>query len=234
MSQRLYQEIASQLAEQISSGKHPPGGLLPSERELTERFGASRTSVREALLSLQASGLITIRPKARARITPLSSPAFINQLSRPARSLLAQPSGVADFQEARMLFECGLARHAARHASRKEIDRLAAALAQNSKALGNPARFAKTDLAFHDVLAEIPRNPIFAALNSALSEWLMDQRIVSIRAPIRGAMLRAYEGHEAVYEAIAAHDAEAADRAMAEHLQTVADYYKSAAAGRRK
>jgi DNA-binding FadR family transcriptional regulator len=109
---------------------------------------------------------------------------------------------------------------------------LAQALAQNKKAMGNPTTFAKTDLAFHDVLAEIPRNPIFAALNSALSEWLMEQRTVSIRAPIRGSIRRAYEGHEAVYEAIAAHDPDAADRAMADHLKTVVEYYWKATSAR--
>ena len=90
--------------------------------------------------------------------------------------------------------------------------------------------FAHTDLAFHDVLAAIPRNPIFSALNSALAEWLMEQRAVSIRAPIRGSVRRAYAGHEAIYEAIAAHDVEAADQAMADHLKTVVELYWKASA----
>src|SRR5258707_10018046 len=233
-ARRIYQDIALKLAEQINSGELPDGSLLPSERELSETFGASRTSIREALLSLQSSGLISVRQKARARVTRLNNPAFFNQLSGAAQSLLAQPNGVADFQEARVLFECGLARYAARHASPKELDRLAMALAQNKKAIGNAVMFAKTDLAFHDILAEIPRNPIFAALNSALSEWLMEQRNVGIRAPIRGAVRSAYEGHEEIYAAIAAHDVEAADQAMADHLKTVSEYYWKAIAARAK
>src|SRR5882762_10049967 len=222
-ARRLYQDIALKLADKITSGELADGSLLPSERELAETFGASRTSVREALLSLQSSGLISVRQKARARVTQMNNPAFFNQLSGAAQSLLSRPNGVADFQEARMLFECGLARYAARHASPKEIERLAMALAQNKKAIGNPALFSKSDLAFHDILAEIPRNPIFVALNTALSEWLMAQRAVSIRAPVRGVARRAYEGHEQIYEAIAAHDAEAADEAMATHLTMVSE-----------
>jgi GntR family transcriptional regulator, sialic acid-inducible nan operon repressor len=224
-SQRIYEEIARQLTAKIHSGELPDGSLLPSERELAETFGASRTSVREALLSLQSSGLISVRQRARARVTQLSNPAFFSQLSGTAQTLLARPNGVADFQEARMLFECGLARYAARHASPKEIDRLGVALAQNRKAIADPAAFSKTDVAFHAILAEIPRNPIFTALNSALSDWLMQQRTVSIRAPIRGAAKRAYQGHEAIYQAIAAQDAELADRAMSEHLETVSELY---------
>src|SRR6185436_17145550 len=110
---------------------------------------ASRTSVREALLSLQSSGLISVRQRARARVTQLNNRAFFDQLSGAARTLMGRPNGVADFQEARLLFECGLARHAARHASPKELDRLAVALAQNKKAIGDPGSFARTDVAFH-------------------------------------------------------------------------------------
>lgn len=221
--QRIYQKIALKISEQINQGRLRDGALLPSERELAETYGASRASIRQALLSLQSSGLISVRQRARARVTRMGAPAFFDQLSGAARALLSEPNGVANFQEARMLFECGLARYAARHASQKEIDRLESALTMNKKAINNPALFAKTDLAFHDILAEIPRNPIFTALDSALSEWLMQQRQVGMT--VRGAIRRAYSGHEAIYEAIAKHDAEGADRAMAEHLRSVMQFY---------
>jgi len=230
IDRRIYQHIAATLTEKINSGELPDRSRLPSERELAEMFGVSRTAVREALISLQASGLISIRHRARARVTQLDNPAFLNQLSGAAQSLLARPRGMADFWEARVLFECGLCRYAARHASPKELDRLTVALAQNKKAIGDPELFAKTDVAFHDILAEIPRNPIFSALNNALSEWLLDQRMVVIQAPIRGITRRAYQGHQEVYEAITAHDAELADRVMANHLKTMSEaYWKSVA-----
>jgi len=133
-----------------------------------------------------------------------------------------------------MLFECGLARYAARHRSPKELDALGMALAQNKKAIDDPAAFARTDVNFHVVLAEIPRNPLFVALNNALSEWLMEQRTVPIGAAIRGAIRSAYQGHEAVFEAIAARDVEAADKAMADHLDAVSKYYWKATAARAK
>ena len=220
---RIYQRIALKISEQINQGQLKDGALLPSERELAETHGASRATIRQALLSLQSSGLISVRQRARARVTRMGTPAFFNQLSGAAKALLSEQNGVANFQEARMLFECGLARYAARHASQKEIDRLESALAINKRAIKNPALFAKTDLAFHDILAEIPRNPIFTALDSALSEWLMQQRQVPMT--IRGAIRCAYNGHEAIYRAIADHNAEAADRAMAEHLRTIMQFY---------
>ncbi len=228
---RIYQHIALKLTERINSGELADGSRLPSERELAETFGTSRTAVREALVLLQASGLIAVRPNARARVTQLNNPTFLNQLSGAAQTLLARPHGMADFWEARVLFECGLSRYAARHASPKELDRLALALAQNKSSIGDAELFAKTDVAFHDVLAEIPRNPIFTALNNSLSEWLMGQRTVAIRAPIRGITRRAYQGHEEIYEAIAAHDVELADQAMTNHLKSMSEaYWKSESA----
>ena len=227
---KIYQNVALELAEKINRGDFADGSRLPSERVLAELFGVSRTSIREALLSLQSSGLITVREKARARVTRLSNPAFFNQLSQSAQSLLAQPHGVENFQEARVLFECGLARYAARYASPKELNRLAVALARNKRAITDPELFAKTDVAFHDALAEIPRNPIVTALNSALAEWLMQQRLIGIRTPIRGAIRSAFQGHQAVFEAVAAHDVEAADKAMADHLKVIAEFYWKAKA----
>ena len=222
---RVHQEIAEKLTGMINSGELKEGSLLPSERGLAEQFEVSRTSIREALLLMQSKGSIALRPRARARVTLVNNPAFFDQLSGTVQTLLTRPNGVADFQEARTLFECGLARYAARHASPKEVERLAVALAENKRAIGDAERFSRSDFDFHAVLAEVPRNPIFTALNSALSEWLMEQRTVAITTPIRGAAKRAYEGHEAIYEAVAAHSAEQADKAMADHLKTVSEFY---------
>ena len=222
---RIYQDIADAISEQIRSGTLGDGHLLPSERALAERYGASRTTVREALLSLQSSGLISIRQRARARVTRSGEPAARTHLPELAQSLLAMPNSMSDLQDARVLFECGLARFAARHASVKDIERLRAALVANKRALRDPDLFAETDVAFHTVLAEIPRSPIFVALNSALSGWLMTQRTVGLRAPVRGAIRRAFRGHQQVFDAIAARDVERADRAMAAHLDVVSRYY---------
>lgn len=222
---RVYEDVADELARLINCGAMADGSVLPPERVLAERFGVSRTTIREALLSLQAAGLLSLPKRSRARVTRMTNPAFLNQLSGAAHTLLAQPSGISDFQEARTLFECGLARHAARHASQKDIERLGLALLRNKKAIGDDSLFAETDLAYHDILAEIPRNPIFSALNRSLSDWLLDQRTTVIGGPVRGAARMAYRGHEEIYEAIAAHDPERADAAMADHLRKISDAF---------
>ncbi|MEO6927535.1 MAG: GntR family transcriptional regulator, partial [Casimicrobiaceae bacterium] len=58
---RLYRQIVGQIAKLIASGEFATGGRLPSERELSALLGVSRTSVREAIIALEMSGLVEVR-----------------------------------------------------------------------------------------------------------------------------------------------------------------------------
>lgn len=224
-ARRVYQEVVLRLTEKINSGEIPDGSLLPSERQLMEMFGVSRTAVREAMAALQGSGLIAVRPNRRALVTRLNNAGFFNLLTGAAQSLMARPNGMSDFQEARALFECGIARHAARYASPKEIERLRLALEQNREAVGDLEMFAQTGLTFHRILAEIPRNPIFTACHAAISEWMVIRRNLILKGQSPELSKAVFQRREAVYQAIAARDVEAADKAMASHLELVNALY---------
>lgn len=227
---RIYEGVALKLTEKIKSGEFPAGSLLPSERVLAEMFEASRPAVRDALLWLQSSGLISVRPRSRARVTLFNSTTFFDQLSGSAQMLLTSPSGVSDLMEVRSILECGLARHAARYASPREIEKLATALEANRMAMPDSDLFMETDLAFHSALAEIPRNPIIMSCNSSLSEWMKVQRPVHIR--VQKWIKTAYQGHEAIYKAIAARNIEQADQAMADHLASVSELLRQTQAAK--
>lgn len=220
---KIYQEIARRLEQQILDGRLQPGDALPSERELMERHGVGRPAVREALLSLEKAGLIAIQNGERARVVSPSAASLVGELGSAARYLLSRSEGVRQFQQARLFFEVGLVRHAAERATEADDRRLAAALAANEEALADMARFARTDLEFHFVLAEIPGNPIFVALHTALAEWLTEQRESTLQ--IKGAARRAFKSHRAIYKAVEARDADAAEAAMREHLTDVEDLY---------
>ena len=220
---KLYEDVVARIEAMIHAGDYKPGDQLPSEREIMDRYGVGRTSVREALFALQKMGLVLINSGERARVRLPTAENIVGELSGAARHLLAQAGGVANFQQARALFETGLARFAARHATASQVAALEAALRANQAAIGHAERFARTDVAFHYVLAQIPDNPIFTALHAAIAEWLMEQRLISTRA--RGSPRAAYRAHKRIFEAIAARDADAAEVAMAEHLQEVAKFY---------
>ena len=143
--------------------------------------------------------------------------------------MIAAPGGVHDFQEARIFFEAGLARHAARHATDEDLANFREALEENRRSVGDIKRFERTDLAFHYVLALIPRNPIFTAIHAALAEWLLEQRRTTL-AP--GQDLKAYQAHRSIYDAVVARDPDEAERAMLDHLNQVKRRYAEIVEGR--
>lgn len=101
-----------------------------------------------------------------------------------------------------MFFEVGLAREAARTATLEDLASLREALEANRLGIGDRSRFTSTDIAFHFELARIARNLIFVAPHDQISEWLKEQRIVTLAAD--GQEQTADEAHRAIYDGIVA------------------------------
>ena len=220
---KRHEEIAEHIELLVLSDRIGLGGRLPSERELMERFGVGRSTVREALFKLNRMGLVELTAGAPARITQPTAELILNELAGVARHFLATPEGVRHFQHARQLFEVALAREAASRASEEEIGVLSQALEANRRSIGDQARFVKTDLEFHFALARVANNPIFTSLMTALGEWLGKQRAVSAQGG--ATQSTAYAQHVAIIEAIAQRDPERAGRAMQRHLEAVVKQY---------
>jgi GntR family transcriptional regulator, sialic acid-inducible nan operon repressor len=220
---KLSEEVAARLEAMIQESGYQPGDQLPSERELMKQFGVGRPAVREALFSLQTMGLVAVSSGERARVTRPTPKLVIESLAGTARLMLSEPDGIRHFQNARTLFEIGLARHAAQHATEADLADLRRALEENRRSIGNIRRFEQTDMAFHYVLAVIPRNPIFTAIHAAIAEWLMEQRTMTLTYPGQNEI--AYRAHLAITEAIAARDPDRSERVIRAHLDQVASLY---------
>jgi GntR family transcriptional regulator, sialic acid-inducible nan operon repressor len=223
---KLSEEAAFRLEAMIRDGTFPLGTTLPPERALMKIFGVGRASIREALFALNRMGLVELRNGERARVTTPTPQTLITELAGAARHFLSQPNGTGWFQEARALFEIGIAAIAARCATDEDVSRLRGALDANTAARGDIARFERTDVAFHYALATITGNPIFTAVHDALVEWLTSQRTLTLRVP--GAEERAHESHCRIFEAVAARDPERASGAMELHLREVAEFFRQA------
>ena len=220
---RLFEQISEVLERQIRGREFEEGAELPSERDLMQQFNVGRPAVREALFHLQSMGLVVLRSGSRARVIAPSPAAVLSSLAGSARYLLSDAQGMRHFQEARILFETGLVRDAARRATPEDKAALQQALDENRDAIGDVRRFEKTDVAFHYAIARIPRNPIYTSLHSAIIDWLVDQRRVSLNYP--GQNRVAYEAHAAICKAIADRDEDRAVSAMLQHLLQVAELY---------
>src|SRR5262245_35103817 len=217
-------EIAEHIERAISTGEFKEGAPMPSEKELAERFGVGRTSVRQALFTLQQQGLVEVTSGTRARVTAPSGKFLTGQLASLIRRMTSTGQGHEHMEQTRLLFEAGVAWQAARVATDEDIQRLKMLLDANAAAIGNIGLFIRTDVAFHAELSVITRNPVFTGVHDALVSWLFDQRTTTIHMPDADRL--SVRDHTAIYEAVAARDPMRAFLEMTSHLRFISELYR--------
>lgn len=215
---RVTDTVITAIEARIAGGELAHGQRLPSERRLMAEFGASRAAIREAIAALSNRGLLICRPRHRPVVRRPGFDAVLEATGPAIRQLLGKPEEIESLFQARAFVERGLARDAARTATAADIERLAAALAANRDAVADSPRFYSTDIAFHRVLYEIPANPVFPAVHEGLYRWLQPHWARLERSETNNR--RNLAAHEAIYEAIAARDPDAAEAAVSAHMQT--------------
>jgi DNA-binding FadR family transcriptional regulator len=218
-----YEEIAEHIELMVLSGETPAGTKLPSERDLMERFGVGRSTVREALFALRKRGLLLVEGGTRARVTSPDPRLVLDGFGPVVRHMLARPDGVRRFQHARALLEVALAREAALRGSEDGIAAISAALEANRSSIDDVSLFTETDLDFHLAIARACDNPLFTALHNAMLDWLADQRRVSRSAGAQSE--RVYLEHKRICDAIVRRNAADAMSAMESHLANVVRNY---------
>ena len=219
---KISDEVADRLEAMISEQGLKVGDPLPSEREIMDAYNVGRSAVREALFSLTRRGLVEVRNGERARVATPDVSVLIDEMGGAARRMLSAEEGIHQFQDARRLFEVGVAARAAQRATDADLDGLAQTLEANRKAIGNQPAFEQTDFLFHRQIAVVAHNPIFLAVTEALVTWLLEQRRAG-SAP--GMAEIAYQAHKDIFDAIAKRDPVAASDAMDRHLQVVERLY---------
>lgn len=224
-SKKLSDQVLDRLLASIESGEFPPGGLLPSERELMRRHEVGRPAVREALQTLASMGLARIRHGGRARLVQVEPRLILEQINLSVRHLLAaDPANREHLREARLMFESAMVRLAAARATEDEIFVLREALTAQHAAVSDPAQFIRCDIAFHTAIARISGNPVFSAVSGALLGWLFEFSPRQLRVPAAEELTLAE--HAAILDAIAAHDPESAVFALRAHLTRTNPLYR--------
>lgn len=217
---RVSQLIVQQIRVLIRQGRLQPGDRLPSERELCERFGVSRVTVREALRVLEAGGLIEIRVGARggAFVTAPTSA----QVGAGLADLIALSSLTAtDITEARQVVEVGIVPLVVERATDEDIADLRAMCDAHAAALTTETYSMSMSADFHVRLAAATHNPAIEMLvHSFHGPMLMSMLEAQVVAPLMGH--RGSEEHRALVEAIAQRDLPKAQHIMATHLERTA------------
>jgi len=214
---RLYRQIADQIASLIRNQELKPGDRLPPERELAQRLGVSRPSVREAMIALELAGFVEVRTGSGAYVR---SP---RQADRPPQFNDAAEPGPFEWIQARKLVEGEIAAAAARMISDDQIAGLREAvwLMEEENARGSMAELG--DRQFHLGIAEATRNSVLISIEEALWDrcrgplWMQINRI-GLTQRYRALWVR---DHVAILDCFSQHDARRARVAMHRHLAHV-------------
>lgn len=214
--------IVEQIRLLIAEGQLVAGDRLPSERELGDRFGASRVTVREALKMLEATGLVTIKVGARggAFVTAPTSEQVGEGISDLLRFSVVEPS---DVTEARQVFELAIVPLVCRRADEQDLADLEEICDRAENTLKSGAGYSVSLSAeFHVRVAGATHNPALELLSRTfhgpMLRSLMRAQEEDSQVGVKGC-----QEHREFVEAVRMRDVAAATAVMTAHLARTAE-----------
>ncbi len=202
--------LATRIERGLANGSIAPGTKLPTERELAQRLGVSRASVREAMHELTLKGWLTRKPGLGTVVQPRSrrTHELLERMDSEARDLRE----VADF---RQLFEPHIAELAATRATTSELHQLEE-LCEADADLLTPSASVDLDNRFHRCLAGATHNQLIVAASDISAAWVFDFRL-DAQQTLEGRRA-SIEGHREIAAAIRSRNPAAAAAAMTRHI----------------
>jgi len=215
---KLYEEVARQIERLILEGGLKPGDKLPPERELAETFEVSRSSVRDAIRTLELMGLVEPRQGEGTVVRDLSAESLLNPL---ATMLVRKRELVGELLEVRKMIEPPLAARAATHASPEDVAYLEDILRRQKEKVRRGELAIEEDSEFHYTIATAAKNSVVLKVLDVLMDLLRESRERSLQ--VEGRLQRSFAGHQRIFSAIKRRDAAAAEAAMHRHLEEIED-----------
>lgn len=212
---RVTQQVFEQFKQQILNGSWKVGERIPSENELAETLGVSRSTIRQALRTLSDYGLIEIRLGSGSYVKKAESGEFMKGLLPTAYFQKEDMKEALDFC---CIFEDGMAEIAAKLATDEDV----AALKDIQHRIETTQDYASLDLKFHMKIAEITRNSViiqtYTIMNDLLGATMIE--MYKTNGPNAGIPY-----HRALIEAFECHDSKKARAIMKEHVVFRRDTY---------
>jgi GntR family transcriptional repressor for pyruvate dehydrogenase complex len=211
---RLSDRVADLMLEQILSRGLRPGDALPSERELAEQYGVSRTVIREAVRSLAAKGVVSAQAGRGLCVAAVEADAVSASMNLYLRGVDELP--YERVHEVRLAIETEVAELAAQRAEDAEIEELAAISRRFKEVIDDVDAVSDADVEFHRALARLTHNELFVIMLDSIGDVLLEIRRATLGLPDDAQ--HGYEQHERILAAVRAHDPQAAREAMRGHL----------------
>ena len=227
---RAYEDIVTQIRTLIEKGRLKHGDQLPNENELSETFKVSRSTVREAILSLETLDLVDRRQGDGTYIVATSEEALIKPL---ATSIFHEKDSIIEIFTIRKILEPEIAELAAKYATQKAISELEKIVNGQEKDLIDGKNPVKTDSNFHYSLARMSKNKVLERLLIALVRLLRKTREKYLQTEER--KQKSLKGHRDILNAIKGGNGSIARQAMRRHLEEVENtVFKKREGGERK
>lgn len=226
---RVYEEIVAKIKDMIEKGRFKSGDQLPVERELAEVFRVSRSSVREALRSLESQGFLESRQGNGTYIASQPVESLVNPL---ASVIFSEKDGQSELFEMRRVLEPQLAYLAAERATPDDIQTLEKILDMQARETAKGETATDVDKNFHYMLAKASKNRFLLRLTDNIMDLLVESRDKYLQ--VEGRPENSVIRHRQVLDAIKAGDSEGAARIMRDHLMDIESSLFPAAKGMRK
>ena len=217
----LSQKVADKIEEAILSKELNVGDKLPSEHELCEQFGVSRTSVREAIKILITQGIVEVEKGRGIFVKNLSSKNVADGILKFYKHRLDGEYAL-DLIHTRQALEPSIAYYAALNRTEDDLRVIKENIDFLNKYHDNPNKSAKYDLEFHDSLAVASKNMLFLLMMRPLQQLIPPIKS-KIHALLKDSTDVALIWHDKIYEAVRDRDADAAKAGMVEHLKIAED-----------
>ncbi|TWE24095.1 FadR/GntR family transcriptional regulator [Prauserella muralis] len=212
--QRLYEQVIERLREYVADAGLRAGDKLPAERELAQRLGVSRASIKQAIVVLEVQGLIEARHGGGTYLVRDTLEI------EPVERLVERRRRLPDVLEAREALETKLAELAAERRTREDLDALEAALDYMREEVGAGGHGVEGDRRFHAAVTAAAHSSLLAEFMRSIADQVTESRTESLRQP--GRPSRSLSQHTAIFDAICQGDPKKAAAAMRRHLRTVA------------
>lgn len=216
-NRRRYQDVAEELVRDLANGAYAIGDKLPTERQISEELGVSRSLVRDAMIMLEVKGLVDVRKGSGTYVVALPG-------AEASDDVLDQDIGPFELLQARQLLESNIAAFAATMATKADIVKMRETLELEREEIRSGPGSYKADEEFHRQVARASQNSVLAesvehlwALRKRSRMWdQLHQRIFD-----SGYQIKWLDDHQAILTALQYRDPQQARQAMWQHLENV-------------